>query len=365
MKELTYILGAGASYQSMPVVKTFEHRFSVFNNNFRAILPNVLKLGFPDYMKDKFSGKELQLEFMAHQSFDTYFKKLFHKGQQSEINFAKKILHLYFLWEHLQSDFSKPDIKEFFWKQSKVDKRYDAMIAGLLQPISGQSKTFCKTNFITWNYDLNLLSSIKTFFYPDENYADFLIRIQSPTPNIWNIDDQITIINMNGYFYSSFFNDETEIYDLNFTDILNKKITADYFDNNYIDEDANLIKFAWETKSANINESRYNPIEKIAQDAVVNSPDIIIIGYTFPIYNRLQDLEFFDANKITTQTLFDNNNKEIPRKIYIQDPNAIDIKASTIQQFDFLPKSFFDTQIIPLSDCTSFIVPNRIAKPAN
>jgi hypothetical protein len=27
MSELTYILGAGASYQSMPVVKTFPSRF--------------------------------------------------------------------------------------------------------------------------------------------------------------------------------------------------------------------------------------------------------------------------------------------------------------------------------------------------
>jgi hypothetical protein len=354
MEELTYILGAGASYQSMPVVKTFDHRFSVFNVHFNEVLRKVAKNGLSDSTIHRWSGAQLQSEFMAHQSFDTYFKKLFHKGLKSEVNFAKKILHLYFLWEHLQ----KPEPKinnEFFHKQSQIDKRYDAMIAGLLQPIAGQSKTFCKTNFITWNYDLNLLSSIKTFFYPEEKYIDFLKKIESPTPNIWNIDDQITIINMNGYFYSSLFDDKTDIYDLDFTDILNRKIISDYFDDNYIDKDANLIKFAWERNTNESNQA--NSIESIAKNKISNSIEIIVIGYTFPLYNRLVDIKYFNKNNITIPF------KNAERRLSIQDPLADEILNGTIKQFDLNSQMF--TAVMPIKNCHSFLIPNRIIDPVN
>lgn len=38
MAELTYILGAGASYQSMPVVKTFPKRFEAFTKSVLDLL---------------------------------------------------------------------------------------------------------------------------------------------------------------------------------------------------------------------------------------------------------------------------------------------------------------------------------------
>jgi hypothetical protein len=357
MKELTYILGAGASYQSMPVVKTFDHRFSAFNVHFKGVLRKVAKTGLSDSILDRWSGTQLQSEFMAHQSFDTYFKKLFHKGQQSEINFAKKILHLYFLWEHLQ----KPEPKisdEIFHKQFQIDKRYDAMIAGLLQPIAGESKTFCKTNFITWNYDLNLLSSIKQFFYPDLTYKQLLEgekKIKTDVENVWNIDDQFSIINMNGYFYSSLFDDETDIYNLDFTDILDEKITVNYFDDNYIDADANLIRFAWERSSSQQNKG--DLIEIIAKNKIAHSIDIIVVGYTFPLYNRLIDMQYFNKGNITHYA------ENVQRKVYIQDPMADEIKNGTIKQFDLEESIFYHA--LPIKDCNSFLITNRIIDPSN
>ncbi len=40
MDELTYILGAGASYQSIPIVRTFANRFSQFSIFLKSIHQN-------------------------------------------------------------------------------------------------------------------------------------------------------------------------------------------------------------------------------------------------------------------------------------------------------------------------------------
>ena len=159
MQELTYILGAGASYQSFPIVKTFSERFRLFMIYFQK-LGDVYKTN--SEIKSKFDTILYKIfylneEFKSHQSFDTYFKKLFHTKQPNEINCAKKILHLYFIWEHLEEVFYELKQGNSFNKQAKIDKRYDALIAGLLKPIANEAKSYCKTNFITWNYDLNLL----------------------------------------------------------------------------------------------------------------------------------------------------------------------------------------------------------------
>ncbi|MBL0146508.1 MAG: hypothetical protein IPP48_12965 [Chitinophagaceae bacterium] len=104
--ELTYILGAGASYQSIPIVKTFPERFKYFLNHLKAIWED---LRFPEDKRFFFEGiynkaNSLLNSFESHQSFDTYFKKLFHTNQKSEVIESKKILNLYFTWEHLAKD---------------------------------------------------------------------------------------------------------------------------------------------------------------------------------------------------------------------------------------------------------------------
>lgn len=88
-------------------------------------------------------------------------------------------MNLYFLWEHLQAseevitktaenknDPGKIKNEEIFEKQSAIDKRYDALIAGLLQPYR-EIKFFGNINFISWNYDLNLPCSVKSFTHPN------------------------------------------------------------------------------------------------------------------------------------------------------------------------------------------------------
>lgn len=358
-KELTYILGAGASYESIPVVKTFGERF----DEFCSYLNNRSN---PDYTL--FENKELygyyqvasnQVNFFKNElqaiySFDTLFKKYFHLGKDDLIKLGKKVMHLYFLWEHLQTAMSKkPEqngIKEIFWKQSIKDKRYDALILGLLQPIKDESKMFCKTNFITWNYDMNLLESIKNYFYPNEKFDCFLKKIISKNnPNVFNIKDEITIVNMNGYFYSQVFNHEVQttdsvnnIHDYGETKIL-ELLTNNFFTSEVYDIDSNKIQFAWELDEKNSNK---------AKEIISNSKNIVIIGYTFPLYNRLIDRVYIEEDKFRTSK----------QEIYIQDPDAEKIINSLRNNFN-MESQVYNSRIKTITDCDTFFVPNNIHNP--
>lgn len=352
MKELTYILGAGASYQSMPVVKTFVKRFTQFSSEFGGFLQGT---AIGNYEKP--SGRLIAREFESHQSFDTYFKKLFHTGQESEIRFAKKLLHLYFLWEHLKMPDSNTEIPGVFHKKAKVDKRYDALIAGLLKPVKGKAELFCKTNFITWNYDLNLISSIKQFFYPDLTYKQMFEKVKTDQGNVWNIDDQFSIINMNGYFYSSFLNEEINFNYIDFNQIIKRKITKEYFNDSFVDEDAELIKFAWEENidlSANSQSASF-----FAKGRIRSSQNIVIIGYTFPLYNRLSDFTFFNNDFLKDFYHFSTETSPEKGKIYIQDPVSEEIKSGIINQFKF-DKGITDRFMTAQKNCDSFFVPGNI-----
>jgi len=341
-KELTYILGAGASFQSIPIVKSFNSRLSKFSLylNDRETQKTNLKERYRKFTRAINVFNSLIQEFGAHQSFDTYFKKFFHFGNEEKINQGKRLLHLYFLWEHSVSSLNyNNEIKDGdFTKQSLFDKRYDALIAGLLKPVAAKSEPICNLNFITWNYDINLLNSIKNFFYSKLTFAKFLQEIRQDE-FIWNIDNKIKIINVNGYFYSSKFNSSTDLIGLNIDDIIDEKIENNYFDESSVDEDADKIRFAWE-----LNEKDENNLKRSLSELIDKSDDIIIIGYTFPVYNRFIDLGYLKQDFVAKKS------------IVIQDPNADILKQTLNDVYRLNGKSKINT----ISNCDSFYLPSSI-----
>lgn len=341
MKELTYILGAGASFQSIPIVKTFSNRFNTF---LQWIEDGIIKdARFEAAEKQKFGllhnlGKNLNREFESHQSFDTYFKKLFHTKQNDRIREGKKILNLYFIWEHLSTSQPKPEKYDGanFWKQSSLDKRYDALVAGLLKPIP-EADPYCQVNFITWNYDLNLLLSLKNYFHPEGTINDFINNI-SKENGVWEINHKISVINMNGYFYCSNFNSLPSLNNSVTHHMIYQKIKEDkYFDNDYVDNDSELISFAWESN---------NKILPIAKEKIAHSDTIVVIGYTFPLYNRLIDLAYLDKNKI------------INKPFIIQDPDADNLKQNIIDYYGLAGYSI--KTLLPFRNCDNFYIPSNI-----
>lgn len=342
-QEKTYILGAGASYYSIPVVETFADRFF----DFSRFLGNQSKIDewiirdFGYGITERFSNASNELnsiysEFKSHHSFDTYFKKLYHTNKQKEIHRAKKYLNLFFLWEHSVLSIENINPKNNFKKDSLIDKRYDALIAGLLLPFENKSELICKVNFISWNYDLNLLVSLKNYFAPEKTFEDFMDDIKTNSDFEWNIYNQVSVLNMNGFFYSNVLD---KLSTLNYRiEAIANKISPEYLSFDYIDKDAEKIKFAWEDKK------HFDSITKISKQYIYNSDEITVIGYTFPLYNRLVDAAYIKAG------LFN-------KKFTIQDPRAEVIETNFRDAFGIYENYL---QINLTTNCNSFIAPNKV-----
>jgi hypothetical protein len=338
---LTYILGAGASFQSFPLVNTFAGRFKQFIDTITG--QTALDSGNVDHERNLYllrdTSKILLKEFEDHQSFDTFFKKLYHIEDYKNIKLYKKVLNIYFIWEHTCQGYvinGKTD-PDFFLKRANIDKRYDALIAGLLKPMKGEKKLFCKTNFITWNYDLNLLSSIKNYFFPNLCFGELIDRMGYENIE-WKINDEITILNMNGYFYASVFDGFKNIPQQNSYDLIKSKIKADYLKDTTKDYDAECIRFAWEFKEI-------DKLSSIAFKMIEQSKNIVVIGYTFPLYNRLVDSKYLNGYSLKG------------KNVIIQDPNSIELGADFLEYFGV-------NQIIQgftkKTSCNSFYVPQDI-----
>lgn len=188
------------------------------------------------------------------------------------------------------------------------------LIAGLLRKNKGDKKLFCKTNFITWNNDLNLLSSIKNYFFPELPFSEMLYTI-GKNDTVWKINDLLSIVNMNGFFYSSEFNDLKKIPQSNSTFLFDKKLTSNYSEDTFDDLDAESIRFAWELE--NIDE-----VTDAAYKMIADSKNIVVIGYTFPLYNRLVDFKYLAIGNLYN------------KKLFIQDPNALELKEVFIEYFN-------------------------------
>jgi hypothetical protein len=112
------------------------------------------------------------------------------------------------------------------------------------------------------------------------------------------------------------------------------------------------INFAWEN---NLNDLETSQITE-AMNAISRSKTIVIIGYSFPLYNRLVDLKYFNSKKLSSKIL------------YIQDPKADEISKSIISNFSLnTDRSFAGktgmieyVQIETIKNCDSFFVPSDI-----
>lgn len=336
MNEITYILGAGASYYSMPLVEDFPNRFNYFLDFIRPSISSDVW-----FMKDceKFAS---QLE--SHVSFDTIFKKLFHQNSSNRIRRYKAILLIYFIFEHLYFTSNNQD-KRISNKKYVNDPRYEALIAGLLKPVNGKCEFFSKVNFLSWNYDLNLLYSMKNFMFENDDIPGILKQYEVSINQIVFNDAQL--INLNGKIQHPL---------LKHIDIVNesdlKNLLVDlikrYKDDTILDY-ADLIVFSWESIGNSNIQAFPNHILK-AQEAVSKSSVIIVIGYSFPLYNRPID------------TFILNRTSAAGKKIVIQDPYAEDYKDILLNDFEILDANVYGegTYFVTKQNCKSFYIPNKI-----
>ncbi|HVT86538.1 MAG TPA: hypothetical protein VHD35_15140 [Chitinophagaceae bacterium] len=327
--DITYVFGAGASCQAMPLVSNFSTRFDSFRNFINTG-------GFNNASDLVGAANEFADQIKSHLSFDTFFKKLFHQKQERNITRYKCVLLVFFLYEHLLMPESEQD-SIILEKKYNIDPRYDALIAGLLKPVMGRTEFYTNINFITWNYDVNLEFALHNFLDHNQSFYEFLERHRNE--QVFKIDDQIKVIHLNGFIYHKTL--EYVFQQTQFVDSIQNIITD--FSEQKLSQWARFIKFAWEGEPS-VNE---------VCDWISDSSTIILIGYSLPLYNRMVDSKFLNKNIIKDKLLI------------IQDLKANEIKKIIKSDFGIVDM-FGNSRVAGLptinliENCNSFFVPNSI-----
>jgi len=342
MARITYLLGAGASIGSLPVVDNFENEIREILNRLRVFLGNV-----PDDMASTYVGdrglifmaiKDLQMLLEGcnkHRSVDTFAKMLFltshDKERERTYRRVKCSIILFF------------ELYRFF--TNKTDKRYDAFLATIIN--NANPKFPSEINIISWNYDYEFERAYMNYSPEKKNihevYNDLNI-IHKNSNAAKSIGNNFGIIKINGTagFYTankelilgldnhfsiaSGVNDKDSISVIPFLKNYKK-----YADDTAVEP---AISFSWEEDKGAIK-----VIDEISK-AVANTQVFIIIGYSFPYFNRAID------KKIASSISYGGTT------IYLQDPIADDLVDTVLELKQWIFGSI--GKIKPIKNCNQF-----------
>ena len=352
--KITYLLGAGASANSVPVVsklrdkfyeyrKTIKYNIEPKQNEFHINLDEV-----PDLFSDLKNNRDFYIKHIEtlnsffndmkdFMTIDSYAKYLFLTNQLEKYNELKYHFSLFlFLTQILEFDITNLDILNIKFVNPnkrfiKVDKRYLKFLTTILQ--KDRLNLFFPDNikFLSWNYDIQFELALNYFKLYFANIGVY------PSSYIEHLTNNIILYHLNGTtginYKSPFYDSIFKIFEDN-SIVLEEFNYFTYFANyykSYKNDILEYFRFAWEEKSLFKNDD-FIENEKGAllnfKNHIKETEYLIIIGYSFPDFN----VEF---DKI----IIDSINKEKLKAIYIQntDVNCVN---------DFKNKmNFFDSSI--------------------
>lgn len=306
MAKITYLLGAGASAGSLPTV-----------DGFKTALPKIIEdlNRFGVSFADKFSNKKIQIEniqrtlrdlsklyqgCIEHRSVDTYTKRLFltAKTRKDEINYhiAKCSIILFF------------DLYRFF--TNSIDRRYDAFLATVLSK-NDEGKLVLPNdiNILSWNYDYEFERAYMRYATErnsiDEVYEDLNI-VHKNSPEERSISENFGILKINGT--AGFFHKGKIILGVGHWNLVHKVEVISHM--NVIDKNIdNLMLLIDNYQKFSRTANQYKPaisfawesgdgLEKIKTEisrVLSNTEKLIIVGYSFPYFNREIDKYIMDC----------------------------------------------------------------------
>ncbi len=350
MNQIVYLLGAGASYgerekddkgqdilgfvkRGIPVVSEFSKCLITMNG---LVKNKEYEKGFKytatDEQLDILSKRLLELKNICntYPTVDTYAKMLYVKNEKIEYKKLKESISIFLL---LSQAFESRDL------------RYDGFIASLINRDKGLPSDI---HILSWNYDAQFEFAYSgyrkdyitlPFIWHDLNVLHKNMEISNRTTRGFSL----TKLNGTAFFIKKQDTTEDGIQDIYFqnkdespTSIISKLLTA----NNIIP----TLSFAWEKEEEEENEENDTFIEQVktkTNDAEV----LVVIGYSFPYVNREIDKKILDGM---------HNLK----KIYVQDPNADEIKESLLARL--YPKKETDYEWKLSKNTRQFIIPNEL-----
>lgn len=327
MNNITFLLGAGASCQVLPVVKDIEQKLDWAINEFQIEGNSTVGVDFYFNSINKTINKkpsklltELQQEFIEdlkwlksecanHFSIDTFAKKLYLQRDVKRLNLLKFMLSAFFT----------------FLQNEKVDDRYDSFFAAIIDDLDLLPNNI---KILSWNYDYQLEAAFDNFYQMgslseqkkklkviSKGDSDFKMSrlFNEDSFGVYKINGAIGLKDDGNPLVDSIKKDGKKLFER----ILNRYYWIKY------SEKKSSLSFAWE-KDEN-TESFFSKL--IA--SIMKTDTLVVIGYSFPFFNRKTDSMILD-------------NMRGLKKIYVQDPNNGDAIKSRIESI--LPK--YDPDVV-------------------
>ncbi len=315
---ISYLLGAGASAETLPTVESFK---KVMNLNYLSVVKEIEPvLRFKDFQVSQSYIDQLTTlidQISTHRSVDTLAKKLFLRGDTA------KYRHLKLFVNHFLT------FREF---EMGIDKRYDGFFASILSNEGAGIKLPGNIKILSWNYDRQIELSVAQFMNSNK-LMDIANKIQLyPRENISStnlISDQFSCFKLNGTIGGIIKNGIFKLPDID-TDVIGKSFSneeriktlrnfIDEYELFMVDNNSNSsISYSWE------NHVVTNHIRKNALEATKETDILVVIGYSFPTFNRETDRSIL------------SNMKKL-RKVYIQSKG--DSIKGVRQRFEALTSS--------------------------
>ena len=338
MNEITYFFGAGASANTLPIIKKIPKRIGKL---IEILSSEELKLdSSPFHQFENLSPKskyQFQLELIEalnwlrekssdHASIDTFAKKLFLTSQINDLRKLKTCLIIFFAFEELTK---------------RTDYRYDAFFASI---IITSYKFPDNIRILSWNYDNQFELS-----YLDYMMSSNSISLASNSLSVnsklgWNsYDAGFGIYKLNGS--TTFRNKHDVVQQTSISDFKKDEIDLDLVHSiTYhfaLSIELELIypnvSFAWENDSPNTK--IVDNVSKI----ISNTSVLVVIGYSFPFFNRDIDRKII-------------NSMSNLKKVYFQDLNPDMI----IDRFKAIRTDIPEKDLVSVINTEQFYLPNEL-----
>jgi hypothetical protein len=335
---ITYLLGAGASKNTLPLIDkigesilhlkdSLKSEFSFNNETIRLQGKEyLLQTLFNEFTSDL---TWLSEECANHQSIDTFAKKLYITQEWDLLKKLKASLSLFFMI--LQS-------------KTKVDLRYDSFFASILT----QHHLIFPSNLriLSWNYDTQIEMAYSGYSKDFRNDAcQSSLNIAIKNCKSMGSDDGFSITKLNGTA-AIFRNEQNQSFQViqknnsQFSQTFLIEILKNYAVLTHIPETKSKtessLSFAWEGQ---------NDPHSIINTAIANTRSteiLVVIGYSFPFFNREVDRKIIRAMVAL-------------KKVYFQAPDANALK----ERFLAIRDDIKDNNLLERYDVNQFVFPNE------
>lgn len=355
MSKIVYLLGAGASFgkrapkpttkddyeegaiiEGLPIVKELPERMEYVVKLLSTYQFDTQTVGYGKFVTEFKQGVDNYLETIindlwelmehcrGHASIDTYAKKLWLTNDTNTFNKVKGLIGLYFTIEQIINE---------------PDKRYDTFLASVLQKESRNlPEEMC---VLSWNYDSQITIACKNYGESyDLTICDRMMAhqfVDDARCKIIQLNGSATLSKLSNLLYSI---DYSLPADKRLTnDILLSLLTA------YAKGDYNFkshIAFAWE-------DDNQNEINNLLQSKITDAQVLVVIGYSFPFFNREVDQKVFSMMPNLS-------------KIYIQSKDPEEVEQSmraAFYQFQ-TANQHLNNNIVKLANVEQFYLPAEL-----